>query len=78
VVDEENPMIKYQLLNPATNFQEIVQCARSIILAGGTMSPVIPSNELGNLFSIILVADIRNHKPAVHKPRSPDVICFFL
>ena len=32
--------IKYQLLNTATYFEEIVNSARSIILAGGTMSPV--------------------------------------
>ena len=32
--------IKYQHLNPATYFQEVVESARSVILAGGTMSPV--------------------------------------
>ena len=32
--------IKYQHLNPATYFQEVVETARSVILAGGTMSPV--------------------------------------
>ena len=32
--------IKYQHLNPATYFQEVVNTARSVILAGGTMSPV--------------------------------------
>lgn len=33
--------IKYQLLNPSTTFREVVDSARSVILAGGTMSPVI-------------------------------------
>ena len=32
--------IKYQHLNPATHFQEVIETARSVILAGGTMSPV--------------------------------------
>ncbi len=32
--------IKYQHLNPATYFQEVVESARSVVLAGGTMSPV--------------------------------------
>ncbi len=32
--------IKYQHLNPATYFQEVVATARSVVLAGGTMSPV--------------------------------------
>lgn len=32
--------IKYQQLNPATHFQEVVDVARSVVLAGGTMSPV--------------------------------------
>jgi chromosome transmission fidelity protein 1 len=32
--------IKYQSLNPAPQFREVVDAARSVILAGGTMSPV--------------------------------------
>lgn len=32
--------IKYQHLNPATHFKEVVDTARSVVLAGGTMSPV--------------------------------------
>ncbi|KAJ3002330.1 hypothetical protein NUW54_g5905 [Trametes sanguinea] len=32
--------IKYQHLNPATYFQEVVDVARAVILAGGTMSPI--------------------------------------
>lgn len=32
--------IKYLLLNPAPPFLEVVEKARSVILAGGTMSPV--------------------------------------
>jgi chromosome transmission fidelity protein 1 len=37
--------IKYQHLNPATYFQEVVDVARAVVLAGGTMSPVSHSNS---------------------------------
>lgn len=43
----EEVEIRYQLLNPAPHFREVVDIARSVILAGGTMSPVCifgPSN----------------------------------
>lgn len=33
---------KYQLLNPATHFQQVLDEARCVVLAGGTMSPVCP------------------------------------
>ncbi|KAF9485868.1 DNA repair helicase [Pholiota conissans] len=32
--------LKYQLLNPSPNFMEVVEEARSVVLAGGTMSPI--------------------------------------
>lgn len=32
--------IKYQLLNPSALFRDVVELARSVVLAGGTMSPV--------------------------------------
>lgn len=38
--------IKYQHLNPATYFQEVIETARSVILAGGTMSPVRSNSQL--------------------------------
>ncbi|KAG8214759.1 ATP-dependent DNA helicase [Butyriboletus roseoflavus] len=41
--------IKYQLLNPSTSFREVVDSARSVILAGGTMSPI--SDVIAQLFS---------------------------
>ncbi|KAH0832205.1 putative DNA repair helicase [Lanmaoa asiatica] len=40
--------IKYQLLNPSTTFREVVDSARSVILAGGTMSPM--SDVIAQLF----------------------------
>ncbi|KAJ7600649.1 helicase C-terminal domain-containing protein [Mycena floridula] len=41
--------LKYQLLNPAPHFQEVVDVARSVILAGGTMSPI--SDVIDQLFN---------------------------
>jgi chromosome transmission fidelity protein 1 len=38
--DQEEVEIKYQLLNPAPDFTGVVDEARSVVLAGGTMSPV--------------------------------------
>ncbi|KAG8888047.1 ATP-dependent DNA helicase chl1 [Tulasnella sp. 332] len=32
--------LKYQLLNPAEHFKEVVDSARSVVLAGGTMHPI--------------------------------------
>jgi chromosome transmission fidelity protein 1 len=32
--------VQYMLLNPANEFKEIVEEARSVVLAGGTMEPV--------------------------------------
>ena len=37
---ESTVEIKYQLLNPSPHFMEVVEEARSVVLAGGTMSPV--------------------------------------
>ena len=38
--DDNDQCLKYMLLDPTHQFREIVQEARSVILAGGTMSPV--------------------------------------
>ncbi|PBK75042.1 DNA repair helicase [Armillaria solidipes] len=48
-VGHEDVEIKYQLLNPAPPFMEVVEEARSIILAGGTMSPI--SDVINQLFA---------------------------
>lgn len=41
---QEEVEMKFQLLNPAPHFLEVVESARSVILAGGTMSPVSPEH----------------------------------
>lgn len=38
--DDGTTSLKYTLLDPAPHFQDIVEEARAVILAGGTMSPV--------------------------------------
>ncbi|KAJ7264002.1 DNA repair helicase [Mycena haematopus] len=45
---QEDVEMKYQLLNPAPHFLEVVESARSVILAGGTMSPI--SDVINQLF----------------------------
>ncbi|KAJ7288552.1 helicase C-terminal domain-containing protein [Mycena rebaudengoi] len=46
---QEEVEVKYQLLNPAPHFMEVVDSARAVILAGGTMSPI--SDVISQLFS---------------------------
>ncbi|KAL4080644.1 DNA repair helicase [Scleroderma citrinum] len=43
--------MKYVLLNPSTTFRDIVESARSVILAGGTMSPM--SDVIAQLFTFL-------------------------
>ena len=38
--DENGIVLKYMLLDPTFHFKEVVEEARAVILAGGTMSPV--------------------------------------
>jgi Rad3-related DNA helicase len=35
-----NVVLKYQLLNPEHAFKQVVEDARAVVLAGGTMTPV--------------------------------------
>eukprot|EP00752_Nemacystus_decipiens_P010933 g9717.t1 len=37
--DEEEPSLKFLMLNPSVHFDEIVQKARALVLVGGTMQP---------------------------------------
>lgn len=37
--------LKYNLLNPQEHFRDIVQSARAVILAGGTMSPMVDFHD---------------------------------
>ncbi|KAH8428921.1 DNA helicase [Aspergillus melleus] len=43
--------LKYMLLDPTNHFREIVEDARAVILAGGTMSPM--SDYMNHLFSYV-------------------------
>ncbi|KAF9534507.1 helicase C-terminal domain-containing protein [Crepidotus variabilis] len=50
---EDTIAIRYQLLNPSPHFMEIVEEARSVVLAGGTMSPI--SDVVNQLFDYLPV-----------------------
>ena len=39
--DNDEVSLKYMLLDPSHHFREVVEDARAVILAGGTMSPVL-------------------------------------
>ena len=41
--DDRDWSLKYMLLDPSPHFREVVEDARAVILAGGTMSPVCKS-----------------------------------
>ncbi|CAL5866608.1 uncharacterized protein PFLUO_LOCUS817 [Penicillium psychrofluorescens] len=47
----EDVVLRYMLLDPTNHFREIVEDARAVILAGGTMSPM--SDYLNHLFSYV-------------------------
>ncbi|KAI9871916.1 MAG: ATP-dependent DNA helicase chl1 [Pleopsidium flavum] len=49
--DNKDIYLKYMLLDPTFHFQEIVEDARAVILAGGTMSPM--SDYINRLFSYL-------------------------
>jgi chromosome transmission fidelity protein 1 len=49
--NQEQIEVKYQLLNPSTPFRDVVDTARSVVLAGGTMSPVCRLLEIFSIFS---------------------------
>ena len=46
---DESKALKFVMMNPAIHFREIVDEARSVVLAGGTMQPV--SDVIQQLFS---------------------------
>ncbi|EIW81280.1 DNA repair helicase [Coniophora puteana RWD-64-598 SS2] len=54
--DASDSEIKYQLLNPATIFRDVVDVARSVVLAGGTMSPI--SDVTNQLFPYLSDASL--------------------
>ncbi|KAF5362893.1 hypothetical protein D9758_007152 [Tetrapyrgos nigripes] len=55
---EEEVEVKYQLLNPSPHFKDVVEEARAVILAGGTMSPI--SDVINQLFTYLPPERITN------------------
>lgn len=67
--NNDDVILKYMLLDPTNHFREIVDEARAVILAGGTMSPVrfgrLSLSLLSGLSSLIYSTDVRLCKPFV-------------
>jgi len=61
--------VKYMLLDPSEHFRDIVEEARAVILAGGTMSPVSSCVYHSEARLITTVPDVRLHDPAIPLPR---------
>ncbi|PYH76063.1 ATP-dependent DNA helicase-like protein [Aspergillus uvarum CBS 121591] len=49
--DKDEIQLKYMLLDPTNQFRDIVEDARAVILAGGTMSPM--ADYMNHLFSYV-------------------------
>lgn len=62
-VGQENVTLRYLLLDPTQHFREIVDEARAVILAGGTMSPVSFSLKTGAVIILTGFGDGRLCKP---------------
>ncbi|KAF9956798.1 DEAD H (Asp-Glu-Ala-Asp His) box helicase 11 [Mortierella alpina] len=56
-----NPVLKFMLLNPANVFKPLIDEARSVILAGGTMEPV---SDLLSLLFPYLKSDSQGSNPS--------------
>ncbi|KEF62890.1 uncharacterized protein A1O9_00864 [Exophiala aquamarina CBS 119918] len=56
---EGEPVVRYTLLDPREHFREIVREARSVVLAGGTMSPM--SDYSDYLFSYLEKDQLQTH-----------------
>lgn len=52
---ENKLSLRYILLNPAEHFASVVQEARSIVLAGGTMAPVSEAAIVESPFAQLIV-----------------------
>ncbi|KAF9990293.1 DEAD H (Asp-Glu-Ala-Asp His) box helicase 11 [Mortierella antarctica] len=57
---QRNPVLKFMLLNPANVFKPLIDEARSVILAGGTMEPV---SDLLSLLFPYLKSDSQGPNP---------------
>jgi hypothetical protein len=78
---EDTVELKYQLLNPAPNFMEVVEEARAVVLAGGTMSPVcnLLQSSSRNIYIYMSVrSDVRCYQPAVFTPSIGENYIFFM
>jgi chromosome transmission fidelity protein 1 len=62
--------VKYMLLDPSEHFRDIVEEARAVVLAGGTMSPVrLPCYHSRTKKLTIVILDVRLHDPTIPLPR---------
>ena len=76
---EDTVELKYQLLNPSPNFMDVVEEARAVILAGGTMSPVRSVLRLRqDVYLRKARSDVRCYQPAIFPPSIGEDYIFFM
>lgn len=63
--DPQGTKLKYLLLDPSEHFREIVEDARAVILAGGTMSPVWHHERSQTMSGKLTYPDGRLHSPVI-------------
>ena len=64
----QDTKLKYLLLDPSEHFREVVEDARAVILAGGTMSPVRTLERPVTVERITDCLDGRLHTSAIPVP----------
>lgn len=75
---EDTVELKYQLLNPSSDFMDVVEEARAVVLAGGTMSPVRTTFWPSTIYLQVVRTDIRRNQPTIFTSLIGEDYVFFM